>query len=192
MLPGSDNQHDACLRLEVTVRNGEPLPVPLVCELDQRSGTLGRADSNDLVLPDEDGVVHVPLDEIDAVFITHYHNDHYADLGDVMEWSWINGRRHILPHAKVMIHQPYGGVTGQTTDIQIQAEQIIAANLYIDTPLVLPGLDQADADGIHQDPVRREVARHRLRQRDPRRTGEGRGERTGAGRLPATGRDVDH
>jgi ATP-dependent Clp protease protease subunit len=35
------------------------------------------------------------------------------------------GRRHILPHAKVMIHQPYGGVTGQTTDVQIQAEQII-------------------------------------------------------------------
>lgn len=37
------------------------------------------------------------------------------------------GKRHILPHAKVMIHQPYGGITGQTTDIQIQAEQIIAA-----------------------------------------------------------------
>jgi ATP-dependent Clp protease protease subunit len=35
------------------------------------------------------------------------------------------GKRHILPHAKVMIHQPYGGITGQTTDIQIQAEQII-------------------------------------------------------------------
>ena len=37
------------------------------------------------------------------------------------------GRRHILPHAKVMIHQPDGGVTGQTTDVQIQAEQIIKA-----------------------------------------------------------------
>lgn len=37
------------------------------------------------------------------------------------------GKRHILPHAKVMIHQPYGGVSGQTTDIQIQAEQIIKA-----------------------------------------------------------------
>ena len=37
------------------------------------------------------------------------------------------GKRHILPHAKVMIHQPYGGMTGQTTDIQIQAEQIIKA-----------------------------------------------------------------
>jgi ATP-dependent Clp protease protease subunit len=35
------------------------------------------------------------------------------------------GKRHILPHAKVMIHQPYGGVTGQTSDIQIQAQEII-------------------------------------------------------------------
>ena len=34
------------------------------------------------------------------------------------------GKRHILPHARVMIHQPYGGVSGQTTDILIQAEQI--------------------------------------------------------------------
>ncbi len=37
------------------------------------------------------------------------------------------GKRHILPHAKVMIHQPYGGISGQTSDIQIQAEQIIGA-----------------------------------------------------------------
>jgi ATP-dependent Clp protease protease subunit len=35
------------------------------------------------------------------------------------------GRRHILPHGKVMIHQPYGGVYGQTSDVKIQAEQII-------------------------------------------------------------------
>ncbi len=35
------------------------------------------------------------------------------------------GKRHILPHAKVMIHQPYGGVYGQTEDVKIQAEQII-------------------------------------------------------------------
>ncbi len=33
--------------------------------------------------------------------------------------------RHILPHAKVMIHQPYGGVGGQTADVEIQAEQIL-------------------------------------------------------------------
>ena len=35
------------------------------------------------------------------------------------------GKRHILPHAKVMIHQPYGGVTGQSSDIQIQAKEIV-------------------------------------------------------------------
>ena len=45
--------------------------------------------------------------------------------GAVLLCSGTPGKRHILPHAKVMIHQPYGGVTGQTTDIQIQAEQII-------------------------------------------------------------------
>lgn len=37
------------------------------------------------------------------------------------------GKRYILPHAKVMIHQPYGGVYGQAADIKIQAEQIIKA-----------------------------------------------------------------
>lgn len=36
-------------------------------------------------------------------------------------------KRFILPHAKVMIHQPYGGVTGPAEDIRIQAEQIIKA-----------------------------------------------------------------
>ena len=47
--------------------------------------------------------------------------------GSVLLGAGEKGKRHILPHAKVMIHQPYGGVTGQTTDIQIQAEQIIKA-----------------------------------------------------------------
>ncbi len=37
------------------------------------------------------------------------------------------GRRFALPHAKVMIHQPYGGITGPAEDIRIQAEQIIKA-----------------------------------------------------------------
>jgi len=34
------------------------------------------------------------------------------------------GRRHALPHAKVMLHQPWGGVTGQAEDIRIQADEI--------------------------------------------------------------------
>lgn len=35
------------------------------------------------------------------------------------------GKRYALPHARIMIHQPYGGVQGQATDIQIQAKEII-------------------------------------------------------------------
>ncbi len=45
--------------------------------------------------------------------------------GAVLLTAGAKGKRFILPHAKVMIHQPYGGVTGQAEDIRIQAEQII-------------------------------------------------------------------
>ncbi|MBX3358119.1 MAG: ATP-dependent Clp protease proteolytic subunit [Phycisphaeraceae bacterium] len=45
--------------------------------------------------------------------------------GAVLLTAGEKGRRFILPHAKVMTHQPYGGVYGQTEDIKIQAEQII-------------------------------------------------------------------
>jgi ATP-dependent Clp protease protease subunit len=37
------------------------------------------------------------------------------------------GRRFALPHSKIMIHQPWGGVSGQAADIQIQAEEILKA-----------------------------------------------------------------
>ena len=35
------------------------------------------------------------------------------------------GRRFCLPHSRVMIHQPYGGVSGQVSDIEIQADEIL-------------------------------------------------------------------
>ena len=39
--------------------------------------------------------------------------------------SGTKGKRYALPHSKIMIHQPWGGVTGQASDIQIQAEEIL-------------------------------------------------------------------
>jgi len=45
--------------------------------------------------------------------------------GSIILAAGTPGKRHILPHAKVMIHQPLGGVGGQAEDIRIQAEQII-------------------------------------------------------------------
>lgn len=41
------------------------------------------------------------------------------------------GKRHALPHAKVMLHQPWGGITGQAADIIIQAEEIVRAKQMI-------------------------------------------------------------
>ena len=41
------------------------------------------------------------------------------------------GKRHALPHAKIMLHQPYGGVTGQAADIEIQAKEILNAKKTI-------------------------------------------------------------
>jgi len=41
------------------------------------------------------------------------------------------GKRHALPHAKVMLHQVWGGVSGQAADIKIQAEEILKAKAMI-------------------------------------------------------------
>jgi len=48
-----------------------------------------------------------------------------ASGGAVLFMAGKKGKRFILPNAKVMIHQPFGGVYGQAADIEIQAEQIL-------------------------------------------------------------------
>ena len=45
------------------------------------------------------------------------------------------GRRFALPHAKVMLHQPWGGITGQASDIKIQAAEINRAKQTINDVL---------------------------------------------------------
>jgi ATP-dependent Clp protease protease subunit len=51
--------------------------------------------------------------------------------GAVILAAGTKGRRHALPHAKIMLHQPWGGVTGQAEDIRIQAEEIGKAKRMI-------------------------------------------------------------
>ncbi len=48
-----------------------------------------------------------------------------ASGGAVLLAGGAKGKRFALPHAKIMIHQPYGYVGGQVSDIEIQAEQIV-------------------------------------------------------------------
>ena len=45
--------------------------------------------------------------------------------GAIVFMAGSKGKRYILPNAKVMIHQPFGGVYGQAADIEIQAEEIL-------------------------------------------------------------------
>src|SRR5580658_7731862 len=45
--------------------------------------------------------------------------------GAIVLMAGKKGKRFILPNAKVMIHQPFGGVYGQAADIEIQAEEIL-------------------------------------------------------------------
>ncbi len=42
------------------------------------------------------------------------------------------GKRMALPHSRIMIHQPYGGVQGQAVDIQIQAKEILRMREELD------------------------------------------------------------
>jgi len=37
------------------------------------------------------------------------------------------GKRYALPHSRIMLHQPYGGVSGQVSDIEIQCNEILRA-----------------------------------------------------------------
>ncbi|MEM6448759.1 MAG: ATP-dependent Clp endopeptidase proteolytic subunit ClpP [Cyanobacteria bacterium P01_D01_bin.105] len=64
-----------------------------------------------------------------------------ASMGAFLLSAGAQGKRMILPNARVMIHQPSGGAQGQATDIEIQAKEI----LYLKTML-----NQAMADHTGQ------------------------------------------
>ncbi len=48
-----------------------------------------------------------------------------ASGGAILLMAGTKGKRFILPNAKVMLHQPSGGIGGQAEDIRIQAEEIV-------------------------------------------------------------------
>ena len=48
-----------------------------------------------------------------------------ASMGSILVTAGAKGKRYALPHARIMIHQPLGGAQGQSTDIQIQAKEIL-------------------------------------------------------------------
>ena len=63
-------------------------------------------------------------------------------------------KRFALPHAKIMLHQPWGGVTGQAADVKIQAEEIIRAKALINGVL-------SRHTGVPEDKIAAETERDR-------------------------------
>lgn len=59
-----------------------------------------------------------------------------ASMGSLLLTAGAKHKRYALPNARIMIHQPSGGVQGQATDIEIQAREILALrarlnNIYV-------------------------------------------------------------
>jgi len=48
-----------------------------------------------------------------------------ASMGALLLTAGAKGKRFALPHARIMIHQPWGGVEGQASDINIHAREIL-------------------------------------------------------------------
>jgi ATP-dependent Clp protease protease subunit len=54
-----------------------------------------------------------------------------CSMGSLLAQAGTAGKRYILPNARHMIHQPSGGASGQATDIQIQAQEILKMKQYL-------------------------------------------------------------
>ncbi len=59
-----------------------------------------------------------------------------ASMGALLLAAGTKGKRAALPNARIMIHQPWGGVQGQVTDIQIQAKELITIKQRLNEILV--------------------------------------------------------
>lgn len=73
-------------------------------------------------------------------------------MGALLLAAGTKGKRFILPHGKVMLHQPSGGATGQSSDIQIHAKEIIK------TKKELLGI-LAEATGKSQEQIQKDTER---------------------------------
>jgi len=48
-----------------------------------------------------------------------------ASAAAVLLAAWARGKRFALPHARILLHQPWGGAEGQASDIELQAREIL-------------------------------------------------------------------
>lgn len=75
-----------------------------------------------------------------------------ASMGAFLLASGAPGKRMALPNARIMIHQPLGGATGQATDIEIQAQEILRMKKMINDLLHIH--TKQDFDKLERDTER--------------------------------------
>jgi ATP-dependent Clp protease protease subunit len=70
-----------------------------------------------------------------------------ASMGALLLAAGAAGKRTALPNARIMIHQPHGGVQGQVSDIRIQAEEMLKSRTQMNEILAHhTGRDAADIE----------------------------------------------
>ncbi len=72
-----------------------------------------------------------------------------ASMGALLLCAGAKGKRFALPHARVLIHQPSGGASGQATDVRLMAEEIIRMRTMTSEILALhsgQAFDQVELD----------------------------------------------
>lgn len=72
-----------------------------------------------------------------------------ASAAAVLLGGGTKGKRFALPHARILLHQPYGGVGGQASDIEIQAKEIMRMRDLLSS--LLSGDTGQPAERIHAD-----------------------------------------
>ena len=72
-----------------------------------------------------------------------------ASMGQFLLSAGAKGKRYALPHARIMMHQPSGGIGGTASDIKIQAEQMLHIKKQM-ASLIAEHTGQT-ADQIEQD-----------------------------------------
>jgi len=75
-----------------------------------------------------------------------------ASMASVLLAAGTKGKRYALPHSRVMIHQPLGGASGQSTDVQIHARELLKVRAEIDD--VLSKHTGQSLEKIHEDTER--------------------------------------
>lgn len=75
-----------------------------------------------------------------------------ASMGALLLGAGAKGKRFALKHARIMIHQPLGGASGQATDIEIQAKEILRIKKMLSQIL-------ADSTGKSLDDILKDTER---------------------------------